>query len=352
MIPSSSNYPLEFDTDENLYEVHDSLRVTLAEDYSPGDTSITIFGDNNIIDKFPATGLITLTEQMSDIDLRAVSFYYSSKTDTQFLGLEILPGFTDAYKPKNITHVTQNVMAAHHNNLKNALVTTEEFVGKKGTEDTMPGGETLEGRTNFLRRLVFTPRAWFTCDKNTGLVPLTIKFTDQSFRLGTGDVTYLWDFGDHTVSNVSTTISVASTIPSADINVLVRDTDGGNIEKTYTKPGKYTVKLTVTNAYGEDIVEIEELINARIEAPDEAQIDFNPRSSQIATEGDETPTFDRLATRPAGPFEDYPPTIRSATNTFVDVEVPSGARLSYDRSYAGEKLDEYNSPIDPVVQYT
>lgn len=344
-----ANYPLEFDTNDNLYEVHDSLRVKLAEDYSPGDSSITIVGDSS---KFPPTGIITLTEQISDIDERAISFSYSAKTDTEFTGLTLLSGFTDTYKPKNITNVTQNVMAEHHNNLKDVLVSIENFIGVKGTEDSMPGGDTLEGRTNFLRRLVLTPRAWFTTDKVVGVVPLTVKFTDQSFRLGNGEVTFIWDFGDQTVSNISySTISVSSFVPSTDINVLVRDVDGGSVEKTYDKPGKYTVKLTVINEHGQDEVEVQEVINARVGIPNEAQINIIENANQITTAGEETPTFDRLATSSGGPFE-IPPTIRASTNSFVDVEVPSGALISADRSYAGEMLDNLNQPIDPIVQYT
>ena len=41
----ASNFPSTIDTDTELYSVSDGLRVRLAEDYNPGDTSITIFGD-------------------------------------------------------------------------------------------------------------------------------------------------------------------------------------------------------------------------------------------------------------------------------------------------------------------
>jgi hypothetical protein len=116
-IPTSPLYPDTFDSTSNLYRVHDSLRVKLLEDYTPGDTTITIDGD---ITNFPATGVITLTEQVSAIDVRAISFYYGSRTASTFNSLEILPGFTDVSKPKRITNVTQNVMADHHNNLKDA----------------------------------------------------------------------------------------------------------------------------------------------------------------------------------------------------------------------------------------
>ena len=117
-IPNSSNYPDVLDSNANLYEVHDSLRVRLAEDYNPGDKSITVMEDSFSLVNFPATGLITLTEQCSEPDKRAISFFYSSRVDNIFSGLEILPGFEDVIKPKKITNVTQNVMASHHNQIK------------------------------------------------------------------------------------------------------------------------------------------------------------------------------------------------------------------------------------------
>jgi PKD repeat protein len=352
-IPSSSNYPDKFDTEENLYVVHDSLRLVLSEDYNPGDKKIIIDPNEEIMNRFPPSGLITLTEQLSDIDHRAISFFYSSKTTNSFEGLEILPGFEDVIKPKKFTNVTQNVMAAHHNNLKDALIAIEHFLGLKGTTDK----NTLMGRTNRLKKLVFTPRAWFSVNKRSGLVPLTVEFNEQSFRFGDGDVEFLWDFGDADCcpSCTPSTISVTDVVPVDEIGVIVKDLDGGKIVKTYTCPGKFDVKLTVKNEFGEDTIEFKELINARIEAPNDAQIDFIPRTSQNSSLADDPPLFDRLATREldpdlGAPFT-TPPTIRSRTNVFVDMEVPAG-NLSPTRSYGGELLDDGGNPIDPISVYT
>lgn len=340
-IPTSSNYPASFDTNTNLYEVHDSLRVRLVEDYDPDDKSITIAGD---ISDFPPTGLITLTEQCSDIDLRAISFFYGSKTETTFDKLEKLPEFTDVIKPKNITNVTQNVMAFHHNSLKDALIAIQEFIGVEGTVDLSPLGDTLVGRIGFLRKLVLTPKAWFTQDKRIGLTPLTVVFTDQSFSLGDNTVTFIWDFGDQTTSNISfiSTISATSVVPVDAVNVIVDDLNGGTIEKTYSTPGFFDVKLTVKNEFGEDTVTFKNLINSRMEAPNEAVINFIPRTGQTTAAGDPT----------GGPFT-TPPTIRSTINTFIDMEVPSGENLTTPGiSYGGEELDDSGSPLDPIAVYT
>lgn len=267
MIPTSSNYPNEFDDNQNLFEVHDSLRLRLVEDYNPGDTSIIAEGDPNIVAKFPTSGKITLTEQCSDIDLRAISFYYSSlKIDENnfglvtFLGLEKYPQFTDTSKMKRVTHVTQNVMAEDHNSIKDAIIATQEFVGVKDTVDKNPFGNTMEGRINFLRNLVLKPRAWFTANKRIGIVPFTVVFRDLSFRNPTS---WQWDFGDSPISGI------------------VDDPDGGTISKTYYTPGVYDVALTVGNNYGEDEIVFPEFITAKVPAPDEATISFVLADNQL-----------------------------------------------------------------------
>lgn len=344
-IPSASNYPDDFDSDNNLYVVHDSLRAKLAEDYAPGDTSISIFGDDQIIAKFPPSGIITLTEQCSDIDQRAISFHYSSKTATTFDQLELLPEFEDLAKAKNITNVTLNVSAPLHNNLKNSIIEIEKFVGVKGTTDLNPQGETLEGRLNFLSKLVFTPRAWFSANKTIGLIPLEVTFKNESFRLGDGDIEYIWHFGDGGDMSVSvsvSTLSVTENVPLDSEGYYVQDLDGNTITKVFEDPGNYDISLTVRNEFGEDTVVFSKMINARIPAPNEAVIDFVGRTGQIITPGDPS----------GGPFT-TPPKIRSSVGTFVDLSITSGENLSTpNRSYAGELLDSSDTPIDPIVTYT
>lgn len=344
MIPRSSLYPTEFDGNRNLFVVHDSLRVVLAQDYTPGDTSIVIYPDDATMLKFPPSGIVTLTEQCSNPEDRAISFFYNTRDLQGFQGLEVIPGFTDVVKPKDITNVTQNVMAQHHNYLKNALIAIEGFIGVQGTTDNVPFGPTMEGRINFLRKLVLSPKAWFSVNKTVGLVPLTVEFTDLSFRLGTdgnaGDITYEWNFGDNTASQISI-IDVVSDVPSAITNVLVHDVDGGIVRKTYTSPNNYDVSLTVSNDFGSDTVTFPALINARIAAPDPAIIEYIPRTGQILTAG----------VPDGGPFT-TPPVLRAAINSLIDIQIRDGINIATGRTYGGEVVDGYSNPIDPILTYT
>lgn len=346
-IPTASNYPKSLDNDENLFLVHDALRLRLIEDYLPGQTHINVEGDATIMARIPSSGLITLTEQCSELDKRAISFWYASfdSSEGKFSGLELLDGFKDYKKPKRITNVTINVMAKHHNHIKDSVIAIEKFLGKKGEEDKEPFGDTLEGRLNFLRRLVLKPKAWFSADQRVGTVPLTVEFEDMSFRLGSdgnsGDTTITWDFGDQTMSTIST-ISATTDVPDSAINVYVEDTDGGKIKKTYHQPGIYDVKLTVENDFGSESVVFPELIKARVKAPDPAIIRFiGNTSSQETTAG----------VPPNGPF-DQVPTIRSPINTLINIEIPSGENPATPGvSYSGETLDN-GSPVDAITDYS
>lgn len=349
VIPSIT-YPTAFDSDDNLFLVHDGLRLRLAEDYTPGDTHITAEGDLLIMTRWPQKGILTLTEQCSDIEDRAISFFYDGIDTTTGVisNLQLLPGFPDVVKAKRITNVTINVTAPCHNNLKDALIAIENFVGVKGTEDDRPFGPTLEGRVNFLRRIALVPKAWFTADHRTGIVPLEVNFKNLSFRLGTdgnaGPVTILWDFGDNTTSVVSLISYIEETVevPEDADNVYVYDMDGGSIKKTYLRPGIFDVTLTVTNKFGSDVVTFPNYINARIQAPHEAVIRFSPTSAQKLTDG--VPS--------GGPYE-VVPKIRSPINTLISLDVPSGENpATPGYSFGGELLNGSGRPVDPIETYT
>lgn len=347
-LPTVPRYPNAFDGDDNLYLVHDALRLKLLDDYNPGDAKITVTGDAIVVARIPESGQITLTEQCSDLPDRAISFHYTA-FDAEFMefsGLTLLPGFNDVKKYKDITNVTVNVMSDHHNNLKDTLVALQKFCGVKGTKDKEPFGETLEGRINFLREIVLQPKAWFTSDMRTGNVPLTVNFKDQSFRLGTDgldqEITLTWDFGDNTSSFVSSFITATSAVPENAVDVLVRDEDGGTIRKIYHRPGIYDVKLTVSNNFGSDTVIFPDFINARVKAPEPAIIRFVPITSVQETEP---------GVPPDGPF-DTVPKIRSPINTLIQMEIQNGENPSMPGySYAGELLDNTNTPLDPIVSY-
>lgn len=335
-MPKPSVFPAAFDDDKNLFLVHDALRVRLLDDYKPGDKSIIIEGEESVISKFPPNGLITLTEQCDDIDRRALSFYYNSRTSTSFDELEILEEFKeiDVVKPRKITNVTMNVIDRHHNHLKDALISTQYFLGTKYDEE---GDDTITGRIKYIERLALSPKAWFTADVSVGLAPLRVTFNNESFRLGEGKITTTWNFGEGSplvleYDGYEDMLSTNKVVGG----VLI---SGKSLTKTYSSPGTYTVSLTVTNEHGQDFIEFVGMINSRNECPDPAVIEIDFRASQNFYNGD-------IA-------QGIYPRIRSIANSFIELKVPPGTNPSNPgHRYSGEKLDGNGNPIDPIEEYT
>ena len=306
-----TNYPQSFDNEHNLFSVQDSLRAILAYDYHPGDDTIHVEGD---ISGFPATGIITLIDQVSDAHERAVSFHYRRKTQDSFTDLEITEDSQDCFKPRKLTSVLMQVRAEQHNAIKDAVIAIEKFLGTRKKIDKEPFGPTLIGRLNFINKLIHSPKAWFTADCHFGLVPFTVKFESQSH--GTtghvGEVMYEWNFGD---GSTETTFEPF-------------------VEKMYTTAGIYDVSLTVKNAYGTDTVVLHQFIKAKTEAPDEVVIKFQPQEGQLLV-------------------SEAPPVLRTPVGQIVVVDIPSGENPNTPGiTYAGEALDDDKRPIDPITNYT
>ena len=83
---SKINFPNDYDDDGNPFVVQNALKLLLLHDYYPGQKDI-IRGrkQEEIFDKFPETGIITLTDQVSDKTQRSISFFYGSKKGTRRL---------------------------------------------------------------------------------------------------------------------------------------------------------------------------------------------------------------------------------------------------------------------------
>ena len=325
-IPSIT-YPEIIDTDTNLYLVKDSLVTTLAKDYNVGDTSIVSNATQAEMAVFPPSGIITLTDQCAPLDERAISFYYTSKDDTtgSFLGIELLDGFPNVSKKAKITLLTMNVVAQHHNAIKESIISVEKFAGVYGDVGLIPKVGSLEARINYLRNVALKPKAWFSANKKIGIIPFAVTFTDLSFRLATDNadnpVTTTWDFGDGDVKTFEYKNDSDKTISS-----------NQKIEKIYETPGVYTVTYTVKNKFGTDSVTFQNYIDARFPAPDEAVIHVLPQPYQTSSVT----------------------SVRAPTNSLIYLEIPQIPYINplTGRTYSGEEVNGSGQPIDPIDTYT
>jgi len=316
-------YPAQSDTNVTLYSVKDTLSLTLAKDYMPGDNFIYLEQNPAIMQLFPNTGIITLTEQCSDPEFRAVSFYYGAKNNIEyyFTDLTILPDTEYSEKRAGITKVTMNVVAEHHNAIKDAILAIQNKLGLKNDRTEKPFDGNMVQRTEYLLSVVFTPRAWFVANKVIGTAPLTVEFTSKSFQLGddlnNNIITYHWDFGDNSGSNMSS-FNYVSTSPT--------------ITHIFENPGIYTIKLKVTNKYGEDTVVFDKMINVRYYAPDVATIEYH-----------------QLAGQQWFADEEY---LKTPAGMAVYLYIPTGINPLTGNMYTGELIGTNGSIMDKIKEFT
>lgn len=320
-------YPNILDTDTNLFSVKDSLRIPLLKDYNPKDKIIYGNATTDEMSFFPTSGIITLTDQCSDLDERGISFFYGLKDDaTQtFLDIELLSGFPDVKKLGKVTNITLNVVAEHHNNIKDALIEIEKFTGVRNDKVNIPKNGSIEARINYLRKIALKPKAWFQADIREGIIPLKVTFTDLSFRLATDNannkVKTIWNFGD---GDIRTFEYLNDSKETTNTNQT--------IEKIYETPGNYTVSFKIINKFGEDELTFKNLINSRYPAPDEAIISFDPKGNQIISGG--------LNSK-----------IRASVNSVLYLKIPNGINQETGRTFSGEEVNSQGKPIDPIVLY-
>ncbi|MDD1661496.1 MAG: PKD domain-containing protein, partial [Methanomicrobiales archaeon] len=113
------------------------------------------------------------------------------------------------------------------------------------------GSDTAVGEDFITVNAENPPKAQFIAYPRQGTAPLTVLFLDLSSG---SPISRLWDFGDGTTSTAMFPLH------------------------TYAAPGKYTVKLTVTNAGGSDTQVRENFIIVRAANPPKAQFTAYPQS--------------------------------------------------------------------------
>lgn len=294
-------YPIAFDTDDNLYLVKDALWATLAVDHYPNQNIIVADGN---LDNFPPKGIITLVDQCASPNERATSFYYNKKTNNEFLGLRLISE-KDSFKPKKLTKITMQVMSDHREALKQSILDVEKFLGARHAVDNTPKGKTIFGRINFLKKVLYVPKAWFEANVTVGIAPFTVKFkfTGTGNDGPIGDVIYTWKFGDDEIQSKD-----------------------ANIEKTFLIPGNHDVSLTIKNDYGEDTVKFVDMIKVKGQPPEEATVNFVGMNTAK---------------------------IRTPINQPVQIEIPQKLAEDNKKTLAGELVDpSTKKKLDAIKRYT
>ncbi|MHB8101091.1 MAG: PKD domain-containing protein [Methanosarcina sp.] len=171
---------------------------------------------------------------MYDFSTKSETLIPSSATDPHIYGDRIVWTeygqygwqYPDIYvydlTTKNKTRITTNGSASNPRIYGDRIVWQDSRSGRSIDEYGNPNGWDI-----YMGTLTPPFAAGFSASPTSGKVPLTVKFTDKS----TGSPTsWYWNFGDKYTSKVK------------------------NPVHKYTKAGKYSVSLTVTNAAGSNTV--------------------------------------------------------------------------------------------------
>ncbi len=138
------NFADSLDDDATLFAVVNNLRTRLTAPISDTDTTIPVITTSG----FPDSGYFTILSS-SDIT-KAEAIQYDTFSATQFTGVTRGADGTIAANHLPNDNVDFNVLAAHHNALKDATIELERYVGVSGSENFVPrnsvtGDVTIDG---------------------------------------------------------------------------------------------------------------------------------------------------------------------------------------------------------------
>jgi hypothetical protein len=147
------NFPVSFDNDASLYLVVNNKRTQLTSSINNSTLTIPVVSTAG----FPSVGFITILSS-GDIT-KAEAIKYTSIDATNFFATQRGAGNTIAVTHNISDNVDLTVVADHHNELKDAVIALENFVGISGAENflriddfgnvVVPNSLTVSGGSTF-----------------------------------------------------------------------------------------------------------------------------------------------------------------------------------------------------------
>lgn len=127
------NFPNSLDDNQSLYVAVNNLRTQLTAGINAVDLTIPVVTTSG----FPNNGFITVLSNPDDIT-QAEAIRYDGLTLTTFSGVERGAAGTPALAHNSNDNVDLTVVADHHNELKDAIIEIEKFIGVQGSENFVP----------------------------------------------------------------------------------------------------------------------------------------------------------------------------------------------------------------------
>ena len=171
------NFPVSFDDDTTLFVAVNNLRTQLTSSIDASTLTILVTSTTG----FPSTGFISILTG-TDITLTE-AIKYTSLTSTQFNASERGAGGTTAATHQINDNVDFTIVASHHNELKDAVLELEQFVGVSGSENFrriddsghvfIPGTLNVDGSVGLAGDLVVLGTGAFTTSLTISGMPVS-----------------------------------------------------------------------------------------------------------------------------------------------------------------------------------
>lgn len=241
---TASSFPYAYD-DSILYQAIDEGVCTTAQDWEPGDDSL-VLEPGRSVEVIPQSGFITVYADGAESlppRSRAITLSYSGRSGDVLTG--VVPVSGDLVMKPLGSRAVCNVMAAHHEGVRSAVMALQRRVGSL----KCPGDDTLESFARSLRWESDRPVPWLEVDPPSGGVGRPFQFQD----LSSGEIeSRRWDFGDGTSSS---------------------EVDP---KHAYVSPGSYDVSLTVSGPSGEASIRVRSAVRVTAPPPLEASVTVDP----------------------------------------------------------------------------
>jgi len=131
-MPQTINFPERLDDDNSLYLVVNNLRTRLTANITDSVTTIPVLTTSG----YPDVGFVTI---LTGADItKAEAIAYSGTDPTNFYNAERGADLTPALEHFINDNVDFTIGARHHNNVKDAIIEIERYLGVSGSENFVP----------------------------------------------------------------------------------------------------------------------------------------------------------------------------------------------------------------------
>ena len=177
-MPQTINFPASLDDDTSLYVVANNLRTRLTSAIDDSVTTIPVVTTSG----FPDVGFVTILTGANILNSEAIA--YSGIDATNFLNAERGSDDTVALEHFSTNNVDFTIVSRHHNNLKDAIINIEAYLGVSGSENFVPfvdGNVILPGTLSVQETLTVSGGSTLAFSTVTGTLSVC---SDADFKEG------------------------------------------------------------------------------------------------------------------------------------------------------------------------